>query len=678
MKVTKYINMKVNNSIWVLNRITNLIRKRNYNIDDLNLTFDHEWNELDLNYSVDPESNFLIDKTSGYHEIKSIQNSDFIKTEYSEQAWIKVEKKFTDENWGNIKALDIINVNIKLSNISGTDLTNVAFVEKTPRALKIDYSSITMPDWVNIKKWKKWYDFLLDWFDLNANISGEGSYKAIVKPITYWFLDVDPGTWDIIVKPTNKNCWKSVTVFKASTNYSIAKEEQPFCNDWTNWTNNLIKLPEQLENNSIDKNSNWIPDYIDALQLNPEISKHNKDDYWYIGNNKIKEPNWTPDYIDDWIKSGLYKPGVNIVDIDGDWNYDAEDMWGYSNGIFVKGTPNWKADYIEKKENWDIVINPNSESNWYTWSLTDDSDNDWLPDKEDLFSHQKIMETFSDFSVSSFDDIDEWLDEIQEILNWLNCSNSSCFASPLNWAPLSVWSDPVFMWKFIWDKLKTSEWIPILSWLTWVKIWKYCIPWAFPPLYLDDSCWKPWAGWYLGDSSATNFFRIFVSPTLTWWIWMAACFWPKANIVWNIPSKWFSPLIPWWNCIVVADRLTCWDEDFEWDPGSVWIPMTNWNTNIIWNFSVINANCWMGEQKYLKPESSIVNNYLNWNSIDIKPSSFIETFSSDNSLFKQWWAWWWASASVSVDLWAALDWDFSDIIKIEQTRISAFPSWLLS
>lgn len=39
----KYINMKINNSIWVLNRVTNLIRKRNYNIDDMNLTFDNEW-----------------------------------------------------------------------------------------------------------------------------------------------------------------------------------------------------------------------------------------------------------------------------------------------------------------------------------------------------------------------------------------------------------------------------------------------------------------------------------------------------------------------------------------------------------------------------------------------------------------------------------------------------------
>ena len=44
MKKIQYINLKVNNSVWVLNRITNIIRKRNYNIDELRLTFDKNWN----------------------------------------------------------------------------------------------------------------------------------------------------------------------------------------------------------------------------------------------------------------------------------------------------------------------------------------------------------------------------------------------------------------------------------------------------------------------------------------------------------------------------------------------------------------------------------------------------------------------------------------------------------
>ena len=36
-----YFNITANNTIWVLNRITNLLRKRNYNIWELNLTFDN-------------------------------------------------------------------------------------------------------------------------------------------------------------------------------------------------------------------------------------------------------------------------------------------------------------------------------------------------------------------------------------------------------------------------------------------------------------------------------------------------------------------------------------------------------------------------------------------------------------------------------------------------------------
>ena len=35
-----YFNIVANNTVWVLNRITALLRKRNYNIWELNLTFD--------------------------------------------------------------------------------------------------------------------------------------------------------------------------------------------------------------------------------------------------------------------------------------------------------------------------------------------------------------------------------------------------------------------------------------------------------------------------------------------------------------------------------------------------------------------------------------------------------------------------------------------------------------
>jgi len=38
-----YFSITANNTVWVLNRITSLLRKRNYNIWELNLTFDEKW-----------------------------------------------------------------------------------------------------------------------------------------------------------------------------------------------------------------------------------------------------------------------------------------------------------------------------------------------------------------------------------------------------------------------------------------------------------------------------------------------------------------------------------------------------------------------------------------------------------------------------------------------------------
>ena len=38
-----YINIIANNSVWVINRISNLLRKRNYNIEAFWAAFDNDW-----------------------------------------------------------------------------------------------------------------------------------------------------------------------------------------------------------------------------------------------------------------------------------------------------------------------------------------------------------------------------------------------------------------------------------------------------------------------------------------------------------------------------------------------------------------------------------------------------------------------------------------------------------
>ena len=76
-----YINIIVSNSIWVLNRITNLIRKRNYNIDDMNLTFDRDWNANILIWFFNDKINInqIVEQLKKLYDIDNIEIINDIK-----------------------------------------------------------------------------------------------------------------------------------------------------------------------------------------------------------------------------------------------------------------------------------------------------------------------------------------------------------------------------------------------------------------------------------------------------------------------------------------------------------------------------------------------------------------------------------------------------------------------
>ncbi len=98
-------------------------------------------------------------------------------------------------------------------------------------------------------------------------------------------------------------------------------------------------------------------------------------------------------------------------------------------------------------------------------------------------------------------------------------------------------------------------------------------------------------------NSPTNFVRLFVTPTLTWWVWTAVCFWGPASVVWNSNPQWLHPIVPGWNCIVTAKPLlSCSNDASEWDPESMWQADNFWwDLNWNWNWSnwfwIINWNC---------------------------------------------------------------------------------------
>jgi hypothetical protein len=539
-------------------------------------------------------------------------NMYFVKSEYSEYSWLKVEKIFEDiDNWF-VSSGDKIKVEITLKNVSGGHLDNIAFAEKVEDVFLLDYESITTTDTVtgtfNASKADMSYSFLVDWFTLNDNETITFTYEATVGNIQYSYLELwlfeQDESWDdlygdIIVKANNENCGKNVEIFRSTAirSYWGKDTKSPSC------STDAVELPEALNNNTIDSNNNGIPDYIDALTDTT--------------------------------------------------SFDAlRDYWS------------------------DILNQANEDSDW-----------DWIPDAEDNFEMDDSITVNLSWDWSG---VESALDSVESLMNWLSCwfGDASCFASPLNWAPLAPWSDPVLMWQTIWDWLNVDEWIPIFSALTWNQTSCWSSPCCLPSVWPAHSatfipwpaCWGNGAGWSLWTWSPTNNVRVFVSPTLTWWVWTAVCFWWPASIVGNSVPEWFSPLVPGWNCIVTAAKLFwCEDDGSDWDPASVGIPTySSWNSN--WDFSIINGNCSLDEEPDL-PVKNEIGEYLRnpgsssvvWDIFEFLPWNFSETPIS--SLFMDW-NWW--GVSITLDLSSSeSSWDFEDIIKIEQTRISAFPEWLM-
>jgi len=547
-------------------------------------------------------------------------NKYFVKSEYSEYSWLKVEKKYLDKNGGFMFSDDILKVEVTLKNTSSSLLKNVVIADKISNVFELDKNSFESNIDFSIKDGNSWYNYLIEKLNIPINWSITFTYEVKVRPLKYSYLEVwqfetwevwNDLYWDIIVKPNNQNCSDATELYRSTnTRLYLKWTKAPVCDE------SKLKLPDELWRNLEDENKNSVPDYIDRM-TNPD---------------------------------------------------DTSEL----------------LDFSEKELD----------------SMNEDDDNDGIPNDEDWFNF--------DWSVilnmwELWENIDWALDKIGSIIDWLSCwfGNASCFASPLNWAPLAPWSDPVFMWKLIWDWLKIGEWIPIFSMLTWIWGWNYCYPSVWPISPLSTGCATNWAGGMLWIYNPTNFFRLFITPTLTWGVWTAICFWAPASVVWNSVPMWLSPLNPWWNCIVLAKKLLwCSDDWSDWDPASIWIPTyssnysnssnswnsSNWSNWSNWSnssgngnaYGVINWNCSPSQEEVKKPSNKEIKKYLEetkkWpveTAFDFLPWTFSE--EPDNSLFTSW------DSDISVDLdpEALFSWDYDDIIKIDMERVSPFPSWLM-
>ncbi len=549
----------------------------------------------------------------------------FIKSEYSKVAWITIEKKFVDINWGSLQSGDLVEVSVVIKNSSWWEKKWIAYVDSVVSPFEMTDVRITKDDVAVEREPPAGYNLLVDDITLWAGWSTTIKYTLKVQPITFGHIKVGLFEekwaawydifWDIIIKEDNKNCSQDVDMFSSlsARSYSNKEKTSPKCDS------EKLKLPGDLEKNKLDINpKNGVPDYIDA-----------------IVNDQTKQQEFAKEKLAELQ-----------LDTDGDGIPDSEDE-----------TPNF---------NWDNLF--------------------WILDNV----NKKV------------DDITEGIDNLIE---WFGCGFGwdSCVSSPLNWAPLAPGQDPTLFGKPIGDWLKVWEWIPIFSAYTWQAIpvtWG-CIEvpsvWPANVYTFDGACYgTPWAWGSLWINSPTNFVRLFATPTLTWWFWVAACFgWP-ASVAWYSNPPGLSPLVPGWNCIVYAKPLASCSNDWsEWDPESLWLATQFWGVN---GFGMVNANCWPEQQKWewkgYSSDASLSDKfsqtYYNYKKTNFKSESFNTKYNEELERISEWGILerkneklikWWNSGeyefSVGLDFSWDKKWNFVDVQQIQKQRVAGFPGFLM-
>ncbi len=272
---------------------------------------------------------------------------------------------------------------------------------------------------------------------------------------------------------------------------------------------------------------------------------------------------------------------------------------------------------------------------------------------------------------------------IDAIVRGLGCGfgGGACLSMPFNWAPLAPGTAPTVL-GFPTDSLTTGEGLPVFSALNWKKIGKVCVPMPWPPAKGYPGCFGSAAGGWLGDKGPTNFFRLYITPTITGAVGAAACFNVVPMVSGRIPPPGVSPVVPGGNCVVAATPLFgCKDDGSDGDFRS--LGYGNYD-------GFLNANACVpetGSDEYTRGEREMISRYVrgeraNSSLLDgiltayqrapvatrkrTGPLVGIGLASGQNPNFE-----------VGIDPAALKRFDTGNIVKIKLGRVSAFPDFIM-
>lgn len=332
-------------------------------------------------------------------------------------------------------------------------------------------------------------------------------------------------------------------------------------------------------------------------------------------------------------------------------------------------------------------------------TVNEDSDWDWVPDSEDTTptydGEDEDTTSFLDSVNEWADNVSDWIDELSSgLCNWFWWW--ACISSPVNRAPLAPWNDPVVLWYPVWDWQKVWEWIPV-----------FAVPtnWT-PPVWPPMPSWAWWRLDWNPEWIGRSVIRIFVTPTITWAIWLAICFWKNTISKTESPPSLFPIIWTYWKCIIVAKPfLWCsWDWS-DWDVveknypinfGWSWGP--NWTEKEEWDFAVTNWSCVdtkeLWESKTFSFDETFVKNYIEYKETksDETLSTLVDTFKdigkwSNKTLTTEPLIELWGSENkdetvdisfvADIDVNALANGEFKDVIKLKNNLIKSFPAFLM-
>ncbi len=484
---------------------------------------------------------------------------------------------------------------------------------------------------------------------------------------------------------------------------------------------------EYFIDNPIDLLVDWNKLYVtsfaqDAINIiditNPEVPSYIKK---IVNNDMGALLNWPVNIFKSWnfIYTTVYNSSaLEIFNIFSPWrayekwianstcNTDSLELPEEFQKNWLDEDSNGVPDYIDELVESVWSEDKTKAISYATWALDEvheDGDSDWVPDTEDATpSYDTEGDTDEkDFLTSInawIDDVSEWIDKVASgLCNWFWWW--WCITTPVNRAPLAPWNDLSVMGYPVWDWQKTWEWLPIFSavlqtWCGYVKVWPPCPNWAW---WRFD--WVPKWRW-------ENNFRLFVTPTITWAIWLAICFGKNNMSETESPPSLFPIIWIQWKCIIVAfPFMWCKWTWSDWD-----VQEQNYAVNF-------GTSWWWAWKEETRGEYWIAN----WNCVDTEKQaetqnfSFDENFMSNYTEYKQSWSevamswmvntfadigkwtnnvleteplielWDWTehgdtvdvSFIAEIDVSALANWDFKDVIKLKNTLISWFPQFLM-